>query len=187
VLYRDYVRGAGPQVFRIKADAGAYTVRFLRPDHTETVAQLKSEGPYLDIPFPDGEWSVSGLAVQGPKSKQPVPQQAFAKAVARPAITHEPPQTAGARTPLNVALKMGVAKDVATVRLYYRPVNQQAQFRMIEQTPDRLTFTIPAEDVSPQWDLMYYFELINTSGGGWFHPDPQVATPYYIVKVDSIR
>jgi hypothetical protein len=43
--------------------------------------------------------------------------------------------------------------------------------------------TIPGEDVSPKWDLMYYFEVLNRAGGGWFCPDPQTATPYYVVKV----
>jgi hypothetical protein len=31
---------------------------------------------------------------------------------------------------------------------------------------------------------MYYFEVLNKQGGGWFEPDPAVATPYYVVKVD---
>jgi hypothetical protein len=35
----------------------------------------------------------------------------------------------------------------------------------------------------PSWDLMYYFEILNRAGGGWFYPDPQNATPYYVVKV----
>jgi hypothetical protein len=30
---------------------------------------------------------------------------------------------------------------------------------------------------------MYYFEILNSEGGGWFQPDPLVTTPYYVVKV----
>ena len=31
---------------------------------------------------------------------------------------------------------------------------------------------------------MYYFEILNRGGSGWFQPDPQTATPYYVVKVE---
>jgi hypothetical protein len=44
-------------------------------------------------------------------------------------------------------------------------------------------FTIPGADVSAKWDLMYCFEVLNKSGTGWFQPDPQAATPYYLVTV----
>jgi hypothetical protein len=44
---------------------------------------------------------------------------------------------------------------------------------------------IPGADISAKWDLMYYFEVLNKEKGGWFEPDPAVATPYYVVKVES--
>ena len=68
-----------------------------------------------------------------------------------------------------------------TVRLYYRPVNQLARFKMLEAKPGA-RFTIPGADVSHRWDLMYYFEVLNSSNSGWFHPDPLRDTPYYVVK-----
>jgi hypothetical protein len=39
------------------------------------------------------------------------------------------------------------------------------------------TFTIPGEDISARWDLMYYFEVLNKEKSGWFYPDPASATP----------
>jgi len=57
-----------------------------------------------------------------------------------------------------------------------------ARFEMLEAAPPRLTFTIPAEAISSQWDLMYYFEILNSEGGGWFEPDPDQRTPYYVLK-----
>src|SRR5437016_3866535 len=27
-----------------------------------------------------------------------------------------------------------------------------------------------------KWDLMYYFEILNREGGGWFQPDPHTTT-----------
>jgi hypothetical protein len=70
-----------------------------------------------------------------------------------------------------------------TVRLHYRPLNALEPFRTLEARAGAATFTIPAEEVSAEWDLLYYFEVLHESGGGWFHPDPDKATPYYVVKV----
>ena len=53
---------------------------------------------------------------------------------------------------------------------------------MIEAAPGA-SFVIPADAISGHWDLMYYFEALNDSNGGWFQPDPLRETPYYVVKV----
>ena len=68
------------------------------------------------------------------------------------------------------------------VRLHYRPVNQLVPFKTLESAPGA-AFTIPASDISPRWDLMYYFEVINRANGGWFHPNPLKETPYFVVNV----
>ena len=139
----------------------------------------------MDIPLPEGEWSISGLIVQGPKSKQPLTPQTFAKAVPRPAITHEVPAAVEAGQPLSVQVQISPGRDVSSVGLHYRPVNQLAKFKTIENAAGRTSFTIPAEDVSPKWDLMYYLEVLNNEGSGWFQPDPHVTTPYYLVKTSA--
>ena len=69
------------------------------------------------------------------------------------------------------------------MRLHYRAVNHLVPFRTIEGKPGE-PFTIPGEDISPRWDLMYFFELLSTTEG-WFLPDPAKETPYYVVKVSS--
>jgi hypothetical protein len=65
----------------------------------------------------------------------------------------------------------------------HRAVNQLVAFKSIEAKAGE-RFTIPGEDISPRWDLMYYFELLSTTEG-WFTPDPAKETPYYVVKVSS--
>jgi hypothetical protein len=40
-----------------------------------------------------------------------------------------------------------------------------------------------AADLSPRRDLIYYFEVLNKERTGWFDPDPNLATPHYVVKV----
>ena len=99
----------------------------------------------------------------------------------RPFIEHRPPAFAKAGAPLALWLEIAPPKEGATIRLYYRPVNQLAKFKVLEAPASRPDFTIPGEDVSSRWDLMYYFEVLNRSGSGWFLPDPQDATPYYVI------
>ena len=182
VLYRDFIRGHGPQIFRVKTGPGDYTVHFIRADRTETTSHLKAEGDDLNVTFPDGDWSISGLVIQGPKSKRPLPLQSFPQNLARPHIAHQPPASAVAMSDIALTLRIAPASSVSSVRLHYRPVNQLAKFKTIEKRDGPYSFTIPASDISPKWDLMYYFEILNTGRSGWFQPDPHTATPYYVIK-----
>ncbi|MDQ2948674.1 MAG: hypothetical protein M3Y27_22505, partial [Acidobacteriota bacterium] len=86
VLYRDFIRGKGAQVFRVKAQPGEYRVHVLHPDRSDAVLNLKGEGGLLSIAFPEGGWSVSGLVIQGPGSRLPLEPQTFPKQLPRPAI-----------------------------------------------------------------------------------------------------
>ena len=80
-------------------------------------------------------------------------------------------------------LKIPGVVNVSRIRLHYRAVNQQAKFTTLEQPAQQGSFTVPGDAISSRWDLLYYFEITTPGGGGWFHPDPRTATPYYIVKV----
>jgi hypothetical protein len=180
-LYRDFIRGEGRQVFRVKTGPGDFTVKLIHPDKTEVKSQLKASGDYLDIAFPEGRWMVSGVVVQGAKSKEPLAKPWLPTALVRPSMSHKPPQSLEASRPVQLSLHVAPGAPVTMVRLYYRPVNQQAKFKVLENRDG--SFTIPGEDVSTKWDLMYYFEILNSRGGGWFEPDPRKTTPYYVVKV----
>lgn len=185
VLYRDYIRGKGSQVFRVKTEPGEYDVHFLHPDRSEESMELKAEGGFLNVAFPQGDWWVSGLVIQGPGSRRPLEAQTFPKLLPRPAIAHEPPTTVVAGQPITLRIQISPSAEVSSIRLYYRPVDQEAKFKMIENAGSDGVFTIPGADVSERWDLMYYFEILNNRGSGWFQPDPRVATPYYVVKVPT--
>jgi hypothetical protein len=92
-------------------------------------------------------------------------------------MTHEPPRSAEAGKPLTLSLKI-VGTAPAMIRLHYRMLNQSDAFRTLEGNG---TFVIPGEDISVRWDLMYYFEVLNTGQSGWFYPDPAAVTPYFVV------
>ncbi len=117
----------------------------------------------------------------------PVPAiPALPKSLSRPQTAHTPPKSAPPNQPLTLTLQLTPPKDARAVRLHYRPLNQLAQFKTLEQpAASSVTFTIPAGDLPPNWDLLYYFEILNRENSGWFEPDPLVATPYHVVKVSN--
>jgi hypothetical protein len=179
LLFRDYIRGHGAQLFGVKVEPGEYKVQLLHPDRTVDELKLRAENGKLAIPFPAGEWSVSGIVVRKVGQADSLPRSMPVERLPRPSMRHEPPSTAPAGKPITLQLAVDGA---AHVRLYYRPLNQLEKFKMLEALPGA-PFTIPAADISPRWDLMYYFEVLNDRNGGWFEPDPQRQTPYYVVKV----
>jgi len=176
VLFRDYIRGEGDQIFMVKAPAAQYEVSFLAPDRTVRTEMVESSDGLLRIRFPRGDWIVSGVIVKGPRSRLESPPLRIPPRLPRPAMIHEPPTFVEAGKPLPLSLK--VEGTVASIRLHYRPVNQTVPFKTLESTD---SFVIPGEDISARWDLMYYFEVLNAERSGWFYPDPATATPYFVV------
>jgi hypothetical protein len=53
------------------------------------------------------------------------------------------------------------------------PTGQKDQYRAV----------IPAEDVAPTWDLMYFIEAMDSRGNGGTHPDFNRETPYVVVRL----
>ncbi len=181
VLFRDFIKSHGSQKFRVKMPDGSYEVALLHPDRSSDNMKLIAKDGRLEIPFPDGEWSISGIIVRGGNTSRTALWNDTASKAPRPEMRHNPAAKAAPGQPLTVSLSISNASHLRSVRLYYRPVDQLVPFKMIEGRPGA-SLTIPKEDISAQWDLMYYFEVINAANGGWFQPDPRVTTPYYVVK-----
>jgi hypothetical protein len=180
VLFRDFIRGSGPQKFGVKVAPGEYRVALLHPDHTISELKLAASNGRLEIPMSAGDWSISGIVVRGGK---PIPVPPAPKALARPAFHHDMPAHAQPGQPLT--LQLGVTgAHVHGVRLHYRALNQLEQFKTIEKAPDE-DFVIPGSDISGDYDLMYYFEVLSDANGGWFQLDPLVQTPYYVVQTSK--
>ena len=97
---------------------------------------------------------------------------------------HTPPSSAPSEQPLVVVLRLVQPKTVGTVRLHYRPLDPAAVAKTIEMpAAAEVSFAIPAAEITGNWDVMYYFEILDGNGGGWFDPDPLLATPYWTVRV----
>lgn len=184
LLYGDSIHGHGAQTFRARTGDGQFTALLLYPDGSAAKRETAAQNGYVDIRFPEADWNISGLVIQ---SAEPRPAPVIPpppKFGSRPQMTHIPPASAIAGHDLSLTIRVAPGANVQGIRLYYRPVNQLAQFQMAEAQGAHATFTIPGADISEHWDLMYYFEVLNKQDGGWFEPDPAVATPYYLLKVE---
>ncbi|HUS06259.1 MAG TPA: hypothetical protein VMZ52_08190 [Bryobacteraceae bacterium] len=181
-LFGDSIKGTGPQVFRVKAAPGTYEVTFLQPDRTLSARSVRTRRGLLDIAFPEGEWNISGLVVKKDKRAESYAPEHWPTPLPEPVFTHTAAEEIAAGQPLKLTLSITPSTFVTAVRLHYRPVNQLAAFKTLEALPGQ-PFEIPASDISAKWDLMYYFEILNTEKTGWFCPDPHVEMPYYVVTV----
>lgn len=98
--------------------------------------------------------------------------------------SHMPPLSAPSEQPLTLTLHMTQPKAATAVRLHYRPMDPAAAMQAMEMPAKvDVNFTIPAKDISGNWDLQYYFEILHADGSGWFEPDPLVAAPVWVVHV----
>lgn len=177
LLFRNYIRGEGDQEFLVKAPMAKYNVLFISPDHNSKEQSFEAKDGILRIRFPRGDWSISGLVIKGPRAKEQPPSLRLAPILPRPKVSHEPPLLAESGKPLTLLLSISGVPSL-TVRLHYRSLNQKDPFRILDGGP---AFTIPDQDISSRWDLIYYFEILNGKGSGWFYPDPATATPYFVV------
>lgn len=105
-----------------------------------------------------------------------------------PQIVHEPILSATAGQPLRVTARVTDPSGVGWARLHYRSVNQYLDFRTLEMVPgaapDTYQATIPAADIDPAWDLMYFIEAVDACGNGCIWPDLETETPYVVVTLD---
>jgi hypothetical protein len=101
-----------------------------------------------------------------------------------PLWTHTPPASAPSEKPLTLLLEMAQPKTVSAVRLHYKPTDPAAATQVLEAAAKaEVSFTIPASEITGNWDLQYFFEILNADGSGWFEPDPLTATPYWVVHI----
>jgi hypothetical protein len=106
---------------------------------------------------------------------------------APPAVVHRPVTAATAGKPLTISAEVRDPSGVNWVRLRYRNVNQQEDYRTLPMLPvgeqDHYQAIVPVERVTPKWDLMYLIEVMDNRGNGKIYPDLNRETPYVVVKV----
>ncbi len=122
-------------------------------------------------------------------SEDPKVKAAIAEAVGRPrrpsaAMSHRAPDRFRHGQPLELRL-LGPA--VASVRLYYRHVNQAERWQsaLMDRKESAYVAAIPSAYTDSPYPLQYYFELKSAPDRAWLHPGlpPDLAgQPYYISR-----
>jgi hypothetical protein len=105
-----------------------------------------------------------------------------------PTVVHQPVDRAPAAKSLAITAEVRDPAGVKWVRVRYRSVNQKLDYKSLPMLPtgekDQYRAVIPAADVSPAWDLMYFVEVMDTRGNGAICPDLNRETPYVVVRLE---
>jgi hypothetical protein len=87
---------------------------------------------------------------------------------------------------LSIHARVSDPADIQWMRLRYRHLTQFEDYASAEMELDPVTglFTaeIPGEFIVPEWDLMYFIEVVDIDGNGRMIPDLEVEMPYVIVR-----
>lgn len=102
-------------------------------------------------------------------------------------IIHQPVITATAGKPITVKLKVSAPSGVKWVRLRYRNVNQEQEYKTLPfvaaSDKDSYEVIVPADQINSKWDFMYYLQVMDNNSNGRIYPDLNKETPYIITKL----
>jgi hypothetical protein len=87
---------------------------------------------------------------------------------------------------VSIRLRIDARSGIKAVRLYYRAVNQQLEYKELPMKAatgsDEYLASIPVEEIDPTYDLMYYVGIMDGKGNGRIYPDLNKETPYRIIS-----
>lgn len=102
-------------------------------------------------------------------------------------IVHQPVASAPVGSPITISVRVNAPAGVKWVRLRYRAVNQELDYQTLPMLPagkkDLYEATVPAGQIDPKWDFMYFIEVMDKNSRGSICPDLNKETPYRIVKL----
>ena len=104
-----------------------------------------------------------------------------------PAVQFTPVTSAPALTPLRITAEVRDPSGVKWVRLRYRGLTQHQDFQTLAMLPgdkpNQFEAVVPASDVDPKFDFMYFIEAMDNAGNARIYPDLAKETPYIVVEV----
>jgi len=102
-------------------------------------------------------------------------------------VTHHPITSLAVGTPLKLTIKVHAPAGIKWVHLRYRSVKQHLPYQTLKMLPagekDTYQATVPANQIDPKWDFMYFFEVMDNNGNGRIYPDLNKETPYVFVHL----
>lgn len=102
-------------------------------------------------------------------------------------IIHQPVTSARVGEPVTIKVKVSATAGVKWVRLRYRNVNQEEDYQTLPllATGEKDTYqaVVPASQINPRWDFMYYLQVMDNKSNGRIYPDLNKETPYIIVAL----
>jgi hypothetical protein len=107
------------------------------------------------------------------------PRREVARCRHRPPVRFQPKQA--------LAVEIAVPGKPASVRMYYRHVNQAERFESVEMPLQGGAYraSIPAAYTDSPYPLQYYFEVKESAGKAWLYPGfaaDLANQPYYVVR-----
>lgn len=148
----------------------------------------KDELVMLEKGLNDLKQKRSGLQTASPEKKTPQYKVASSSDWnERFQISHERVTTLSVDQPLKIRVKVTGTSEIKWVELSYRSVNQDVGYQTIRMLPadekDTFEAVVPAEQINPKWDFMYFLNIMDNEGKGINFPDLNKETPYIIVKL----
>jgi hypothetical protein len=105
-----------------------------------------------------------------------------------PTIEHEKIKFAKPGKEIVINVKVKDESPLKLVRVKYRRVTQFEDYKSIELKPanesSAYSAVIPGNEISPDWDFMYFIEAVDSNGNGVMWPDFRKEPPYVIVKTN---
>jgi hypothetical protein len=102
-------------------------------------------------------------------------------------VTLQAPESVAPGQPVDIHVNVPAPHGIEWIRLYYRAVNQQLEYKELpmepDGRPDGYKAVISSADIDPAYDLMYYIALMDKDGHGRIYPDVNRETPYRIIKL----
>jgi hypothetical protein len=173
-------------LFRVRTSPGTFEGVVIFHNGSEERQTVTAYDGAVNLRVSAETREVSALLLRNVAEESTAPEseeEHYAKTPPRPKITHVPVAEFTPGQPLKLSVKVEPGSDVSEIRLHYRALNTFDAIRSVHMLGSNVTFSIPASDLPSDFDLLYYFEILNNENSGWFQPDPAVTTPYYVVKV----
>jgi len=102
-------------------------------------------------------------------------------------VMHRPVSGVSPGKPLIISVKITAPAGLKWVRLKYRSINQEEEYKTLPMTAtaakDIYTVTVPADALEARWDFMYFIEMMDNNQQGSIYPDVDKQTPYFMVKL----